>query len=82
MSEGLQKYDRQLTGIACRLQQLHAAASRDKVLNPGEREFLASMVRDSIVSVAVAIKYVRDYKDHEVYYSHRPDGASVSVPQS
>lgn len=81
MSEGLQKYDRQLTGIACRLQQLHAVASRDKVLNPGEREFLASMVRDSIVSVAVAIKYVREYKDDEIHNDYRPVGAAGSIPQ-
>lgn len=79
MSEGLQKYDRQLTGIACRLQQLHAVASRDKVLKPGEREFLASMVRDSIVSVAVAIKYVREYQEHEVHNNHRPVGAAGSL---
>jgi len=82
MSEGLQKYDRQLTGIACRLQQLHVVASRDKVLKPGEREFLASMVRDSIVSVAVAIKYVREYKDYEVHDYHRSVGASGSLSQS
>lgn len=81
MSEGLQKYDRQLTGIACRLQQLHAVASRDATLNPGERDFLASMVRDSIVSVTVAIKYVREYQEHEVHNNYRSDGAAGSLPQ-